>query len=336
MSKVTLIWFSDTNQPFKVLSIRKSLIYFLAGAGILATILAGLFIWLTHVFHEDLQAHQAKNSQLQQRISEKKQSLESKLHDKKQRIQELEQAVSAKKSSIEELKTRLSQSQQELETIRDMELKVRRYLGLESDESLSMGNQTHQGGFTSMGTGLGAPSSAANGTQAGNVVSYSLSLKESLSEVLSSLKQREKTMRQRPSILPVKGEDVWLSCSYGWRRNPFTSRKEFHSAVDVAGAWRTPIIAPADGQVIKKGRNKIWGRYLRIKHGSDLVTAYGHLHSFEVEEGEWVERRQVIGYMGNTGHSTGTHLHYKVAKDGKHVNPMQYILDRDPQTLALR
>jgi murein DD-endopeptidase MepM/ murein hydrolase activator NlpD len=336
LSKVTLIWFSETNQPFKVLSIRKSLIYLLVGAGALATVLAALFIWLTHVLHQDLQAYQSKTTRLQQQIAEKQESLEGKLHDRKERIEKLEQAVAAKKSSIEELKTRLSQSQKELETIRDMELKVRRYLGLESDESLTMGNQTHQGGFTSMGTRLGDMPSAANATAESNVVSYSLSLKESLSEVLSSLKQREKTMRQRPSILPVQGEDIWLSCSYGWRRNPFTSRKEFHAAIDVAGAWRTPIIAPADGKVIKKGRTKIWGRYLRIQHGSELVTAYGHLHSFEVEEGDWVKRRQVIGYMGNTGHSTGTHLHYKVVKDGKHVNPMQYILDRNPQTLALR
>ena len=115
-----------------------------------------------------------------------------------------------------------------------------------------------------------------------------------------------------------------------------TGRKEFHSGVDVAGGYKTPIVSPAKGEVIRLDKDRILGKSVRIRHRKDLRTTYGHLHSFAVKEGEHVERGQVIGYMGNSGRSTGTHVHYEIVKNGKAMNPMNYILDRKGETLSLR
>jgi murein DD-endopeptidase MepM/ murein hydrolase activator NlpD len=168
------------------------------------------------------------------------------------------------------------------------------------------------------------------------VVSYSLTLKESLREVVRSLEKQRDELYHTPSVLPVKGEDVWLSCDFGRRINPLTGRREFHSGIDVAGGYKTPIIAPAQGRVYEIGKSRLLGNYIRVRHRRDLRTTYGHLHSFAAKEGERVERGDVIGYMGNTGRSTGTHVHYEVVEGGKARNPMKYILDRKGETLSLR
>jgi murein DD-endopeptidase MepM/ murein hydrolase activator NlpD len=243
------------------------------------------------------------------------------------------------RDNVETLRTRLDKSESELQEIREMELKVRRYLGLDSDvEVLKEGNASHQGGFTGIDFGRKEqtqPSVSTEDEGESDLVSYSLSLRESMQEVLTFLQERDKELDSMPSIMPVANDKVWISCGYGYRMNPFTSKKEFHAAIDIAGPWKTPLIAPADGQVIRVGKNHIFGNYVRIKHARGIVTSYGHMHSVIVKKGDRVKRKDVIGYMGNTGRSTGTHVHYKVTKDGKHVNPMKYVLDRRSTSLTL-
>lgn len=149
-------------------------------------------------------------------------------------------------------------------------------------------------------------------------------------------KKDTKKIKTHAIYPPVKGDHFWISCGFGWRINPFTQQREFHGAIDIAGEWKTPIVAPADGVVIKVGKNSILGNYVRIRHTPHIVTLYGHLYKAIVKKGDRVKRWDVIGYMGNTGRSTGTHVHYKVEVDGKPVNPKYYIYDRRLKSLALR
>ena len=86
-------------------------------------------------------------------------------------------------------------------------------------------------------------------------------------------------------------------------------------------------MAPADGVVVFAGRKGGMGRMIRISHGFGYQTVYGHLDSIQVEPGQDVHRGEQIGLLGNTGRSTGPHLHYEVHKDGRAVNPLYYILD---------
>jgi murein DD-endopeptidase MepM/ murein hydrolase activator NlpD len=121
-----------------------------------------------------------------------------------------------------------------------------------------------------------------------------------------------------------------MTSSYGWRTNPITKRKEFHKAIDMYSIQgrRTPIRATARGRVIVAGWAGSFGRIAIIDHGNGFSTRYCHCSALIVKQGEQVEQGQIIAYVGNTGMSTGPHLHYEVWHRGKPVNPIRYVKGR--------
>jgi len=143
-------------------------------------------------------------------------------------------------------------------------------------------------------------------------------------KLLSLLKDKQQILASTPSIWPTQG---WLASKFGWRISPITGQKEFHKGLDIAGPIGTPIIAPADGIVSFVGHYGRYGLCVDINHGNGIVTRYGHLKRVLVKKGEHVKRRQIIAYMGNSGSSTGPHLHYEVRLNNIPVNPMRYILN---------
>lgn len=145
-----------------------------------------------------------------------------------------------------------------------------------------------------------------------------------LVEVENILADQELKFSSTPTIAPVIGV---MTDGFGNRRDPFTGKRAYHSGLDLSARKGTPIVAPADGVVVFAGRNGGMGRMIRVSHGFGFQTAYGHLDKILVEPGQDVRRGEVIGHLGNTGRSTGSHLHYEVMKDGKFVNPLYYILD---------
>lgn len=125
-----------------------------------------------------------------------------------------------------------------------------------------------------------------------------------------------------PSIYPTFGR--W-SDGWGTRVHPFYHRLYFHYGVDIANKTGTPIYATGDGQVSLTGYDPEYGKLIKIKHSNGYETRYGHLHNFQVAKGDFVHKGQIIALMGNTGMSTGPHLHYEVLVDGKKVNPLHYL-----------
>jgi murein DD-endopeptidase MepM/ murein hydrolase activator NlpD len=128
-----------------------------------------------------------------------------------------------------------------------------------------------------------------------------------------------------PTVAPTVGV---LTDGFGTRNDPITGRRAFHRGLDISARRGTPVFAPADGVVVFAGRNGGLGKTLKISHGFGFTTVYGHLHEFEVELGAEIRRGDLIGTVGNTGRSTGSHLHYEVHRDGAAKNPLYYILDR--------
>ncbi len=265
------------------------------------------------------------------------------LREKNLKIASLQKQISNKDKKIANIQDKLNITQTQLNQIKKMEVKIRKFLGLE-DESIPSGKFSHQGGFefkkSNNNTTNMDPSELSlflnNDKSPNDLINYSKDLEESFSQLVDYLKKRQNKIRHMPSILPVEGKEFWISCGFGWRINPFTQQREFHAAIDIAGAWKTPIVAPADGVVIKVAKSKLLGNYIKIRHTRHITTLYGHLYKPLVKKGEKVKRWQVIGLMGNTGHSTGTHVHYKVEVDGKAVNPLNYIYDQRLKKLALR
>lgn len=147
-------------------------------------------------------------------------------------------------------------------------------------------------------------------------------------EVFGELMMRQATAwEETPSILPVEVEHPTISSGFGWRKNPFTNKREFHAGIDVIGRTGTRVIAPASGVVIQRGHDRWLGNYLVLQHKSSLKTLYGHLSEISVNKGDSVVRGDTLGAVGNTGLSTSSHLHYSVVENDRAVDPMQYILD---------
>lgn len=127
-----------------------------------------------------------------------------------------------------------------------------------------------------------------------------------------------------PFAMPVKSSFRWTS-GFGYRRDPKGYGNRMHEGTDMAGAYGTPIYATADGVVIHAGWDNGYGRLVKIRHDYGIETRYAHLSQIRVEVGQRVSRGDRIGDMGNSGRSTGTHLHYEVRLDGSAVNPMTFI-----------
>ncbi len=148
--------------------------------------------------------------------------------------------------------------------------------------------------------------------------------KKNFETLLSSLKDKRNLLAATPSLKPAPG---WISSDFGYRVSPFTGRREFHKGLDIANHHGTPIIAPADGVVTYSAKRWLMGNMITIDHGYGMLTRYGHIETLLKKKGERVKRGEVIAKMGNTGRSTGPHVHYEVRLNGVPVNPMKYILD---------
>ncbi|MDQ7031511.1 MAG: M23 family metallopeptidase [Desulfonauticus sp.] len=143
-------------------------------------------------------------------------------------------------------------------------------------------------------------------------------------QLLTLLKDKQAILASTPSIWPAQG---WVSSGFGYRISPFTGQREFHKGLDISGPVGTPIIAPANGEVIFVGHNGGYGLSIVINHGNGITTRYAHLQKSLVKKGDKVKRGEIIAYMGNSGRSTGPHLHYEVRINGLPVNPLKYILN---------
>lgn len=126
-----------------------------------------------------------------------------------------------------------------------------------------------------------------------------------------------------PAFMPVK--DFRYTSGFGFRYDPFNGGSAMHAGMDMAGAQGEPIYAAASGTVLQAGRSGGYGNLVELGHGKGIDTRYGHLSAILVRPGEHVAQGQLIGRMGSTGRSTGTHLHYEVRIDGQPVNPRRFL-----------
>lgn len=147
---------------------------------------------------------------------------------------------------------------------------------------------------------------------------------DSFTAIFSQLEGKRNLLAATPSIRPVKG---WVSSRFGYRESPFTGRREFHRGLDIATRSGTPIIAPADGIVTFAARKGLMGNMVTMDHGFGMVTRYGHIKKILKKKGERVKRGETIALVGNTGRSTGPHVHYEIHLNGVAVNPMNYFLN---------
>jgi murein DD-endopeptidase MepM/ murein hydrolase activator NlpD len=123
------------------------------------------------------------------------------------------------------------------------------------------------------------------------------------------------------SLFSAPLEDVKITSSFGYRQNPFTGNMSFHPGVDLRASMNTEVLAARDGKVIETGTLEIYGHFVIIDHDGGYQSVYGHLNEILVSEGQMVDAGEVIALSGNSGISTGPHLHFEIRRDGKPVDP---------------
>lgn len=155
----------------------------------------------------------------------------------------------------------------------------------------------------------------------------------SIDELISLGKSQEERSKCIPAIQPISNKDLRRTASgYGMRIDPIYRTPRFHSGMDFSAKVGTEIYATGDGTVKFASWKQGYGKCLIIDHGYGYQTLYGHMDKFKVRVGQKVTRGQVIGEVGNTGKSTGPHLHYEVIVRGKHDNPSKYyFMDLTPE-----
>lgn len=178
----------------------------------------------------------------------------------------------------------------------------------------------------------------------GGVDSRDESSSVELAELLSEMEQLARSIEDREhklnlmeglilnqrvdSVLLPAGRPVskgWISSPYGTRKDPFTGKKAFHRGVDIAGKKGSDVFAVAAGVVTEAGKKSGYGYLVEIRHADGYVTRYGHNSEITVKTGDLVSKGQVIGKMGSSGRSTGPHVHFEIARNGKSINPAKYL-----------
>lgn len=249
------------------------------------------------------------------------------------------------RNQLEDQKQKVQYLNQQLKKIREQAVFIRKFLGLEP-HSMAQGTFGQGGGEVSPQASCFPPElpSRVNPERPNPTDSVRpswLSPQEvskiytDLGQITKTLQNKQQEMEHTPSISPVDPQKSWISSGYGIRISPFTGKKELHLGIDIAGWKGTPIVATAKGRVIFVGKCRTLGLMASIRHDSTFTTEYAHLLKAAVKMGQHVRRGELIGYMGNSGWSTGYHVHYGIKKNGRYINPFTYMLDWDKNSFLL-
>ena len=181
---------------------------------------------------------------------------------------------------------------------------------------------------------LSNPELVVSTTQKMDMLSKQLYIQSnSLEELITLGKNQEERSKCIPAIQPIANKDLKRTASgYGVRIDPIYRTPRFHSGMDFSAKVGTEVYATGDGVVTFAAWKQGYGNCLMINHGHGFQTLYGHMSKFRARVGQKVKRGEVIGEVGNTGKSTGPHLHYEVIVRGKHDNPSKYYyMDLTPE-----
>lgn len=181
--------------------------------------------------------------------------------------------------------------------------------------------------------GMGGPAPVYVGDSAIDIPDFMKSIRElelglqDKAEKLGAMESMlmDRTLQQQTLPDGRLAKSGWISSLYGFRTDPLTGRREFHQGLDLAGRPETPITAVAAGIVTWSGLRYGYGNLVEISHGNGYLTRYAHNRKNLVSVGEKVEKGEIVALMGNSGRSTGTHVHFEVVRYGKYLDPKRHI-----------
>ncbi|HEX4962469.1 MAG TPA: M23 family metallopeptidase [Thermoanaerobaculia bacterium] len=209
-------------------------------------------------------------------------------------------------------------------SVKRLQQQLTEYEGRTRQLAIVAGVDSLESGSTEAGVGGGGPVDEVEPKDLPALENRAGELAGALTAVETKLAEQVRWISSTPAIAPVRGI---LTSGFGYRSDPLTHGRGVHQGVDIAAAPGQPVRASADGIVVEAGEITGLGQAVYVSHGFGVTTRYGHMSRIEVRPGQRVKRGDVVGRVGNTGRSTGFHLHYEVRVDGEPVNPLAYILD---------
>ena len=241
----------------------------------------------------------------------------------KAELEKLRQVNSFQVKQIEQLAQTTTALQEDMVRLNKLDAEIRRMLNNEDSGAASRSGVTRTGGPY---TGQGGPPNPVNVEELNKLAQDMRQMvkarEQSLSSLKDSLAERNAQLAATPSIWPTNGD---VTSRFGWRSSPWGWGSDWHPGIDIANDYDTPIQATANGVVTFSGWYGGYGKMIKVDHGNGIETIYAHNNENAVRVGQAVNKGEVIGYMGNTGASTGTHLHYEVRMNGTAVNPANFL-----------
>lgn len=245
-------------------------------------------------------------------------------------LADLRQATAGQKLEIQQFSQKMKQVETQLARLEKFDRKLRVITNLEgsapSTSEFGLGGpaQDSYADFSSISKKYTQALLNTLNKDAGRLKDQAEVQEASFFELDEFFKEQSSLLSHTPSIWPVRG---WITSTFGYRKSPFTGLREIHEGLDIATQLRTPVMSPASGIVTNVGIANGYGNLVEIDHGYGVVTKYGHLAKALVTVGQKIKRGDTVALVGNTGRTTGTHLHYEVVLNGIPVNPYRYILE---------
>lgn len=296
---VTLMFLPGPNARVRTLSISKSVI-----KSVLLS-LAGVLVLSAYLLYE--------YSDVQGKAGE---------------LRSMREELMRQKAQVQNFALNLIDYKRQMFLIRDMDTKLRRAAGLGSRDKaqqlLGIGGPDELGlqNLTAIGEKKQDEALKEMHQELTQLQGAAAKQETSLQTLIEYFEDKRSLYASTPAAWPVRG---WVTSPFGRRISPINGKLQFHEGIDIAVQIGTPVAAPADGVVIKAGFEAGYGNMVELSHGYGLKSVFGHNSRLNVKPGQHVKRGDVIAYSGNTGSSTGPHVHYEVRVNGLPVNPVRYL-----------
>ncbi|HXY54482.1 MAG TPA: M23 family metallopeptidase [Nitrospirota bacterium] len=248
--------------------------------------------------------------------------------DKVWELQTMREELMQQKAQVQNFALNILDYKRQMFLLRDLDTKLRRAVSLgprdRAQQVLGIGGPDELGlqNLTTMGEKKQAEALREMHQELTQLKGAATKQEASLQMLIEYFEDKRSLYASTPSVWPVHG---WVTSPFGNRTSPFSGIMKFHEGMDIAAQTGTPVVSPADGVVIKAGFSTGYGNMVEISHGYGIRTIFGHNTRLNVKAGQRVKRGDVISYVGDTGTSTGPHLHYEVRLNGLPVNPIKYL-----------
>jgi murein DD-endopeptidase MepM/ murein hydrolase activator NlpD len=243
-------------------------------------------------------------------------------------LQSMREELMQQKAQVQNYALNLIDYKRQMFLIRDLDTKLRRALSLgprdKAQQLLGIGGPDELGleNLATIGEKKQGEALREMHQEVTQLREAASKQETSLHTLIEYFEEKRSLSASTPSVWPVRG---WVTSPFGNRISPLSGERQFHAGIDIMAEIGTPVVAPADGMVIKAGFEAGYGNMVELSHGYGLRTVFGHSSRLNVKAGQHVKRGDIIAYVGDTGSSTGPHLHYEVRLNSLPVNPDRYL-----------